>query len=80
MPAPPHDESGHTWHHSDRYLIHVVQRGIVAGEDRPSDYQGQQRVACKTRLSNRSFVKLRVQLHRLTAVIASEQAAEADAI
>ena len=40
LPAPPHDETGHTWHHSDRYLIHVVQRGIVAGEDRPPDYQG----------------------------------------
>ena len=39
LPAPPHDESGHTWHHSDRYLIHVVQRGVVAGEDRPPDYQ-----------------------------------------
>ena len=40
LPAPPHDESGHTWHHDDRYLIHVVQQGIVAGLDRPPDYQG----------------------------------------
>ena len=40
LPAPPHDESGHTWHHADRYLIHVVQQGIVAGVDRPPDYQG----------------------------------------
>lgn len=40
LPAPPHDESGHTWHHDDRYLIQVVERGIVAGEHRPSDYQG----------------------------------------
>ena len=40
LPAPPHDESGHTWHHDDRYLIHVVQQGIVAGVDRPPDYQG----------------------------------------
>ena len=40
MPAPPHDESGHTWHHDDRYLIHVVRHGIVAGTDRPPDYQG----------------------------------------
>ena len=35
-----HDESGHTWHHADRELIRVVQRGLVAGEDRPPDYQG----------------------------------------
>ena len=40
LPAPPHDESGHTWHHDDRYLIHVVQQGIVAGVDRPPDYEG----------------------------------------
>ena len=40
LPAPPHDESGHTWHHDDRYLIHVVQQGIVPGVDRPPDYQG----------------------------------------
>ncbi len=40
MPAPPHDESGHTWHHADSYLIQVVERGIVAGVDRPPDYQG----------------------------------------
>ena len=40
LPAPPHDESGHTWHHDDRYLIHVVQEGILAGVDRPPDYRG----------------------------------------
>ena len=40
LPAPPHDESGHTWHHPDDYLIHVVIEGIVAGVDRPPDYQG----------------------------------------
>ena len=40
LPAPPHDDSGHTWHHSDRYLIRVVRSGLVAGEDRPPDYAG----------------------------------------
>ena len=40
LPAPPHDESGHTWHHPDEYLIHVVDKGIVAGVDRPPDYLG----------------------------------------
>ena len=40
LPAPPHDESGHTWHHSDRELIRVTQRGLIAGADRPPDYQG----------------------------------------
>lgn len=28
MPAPPHDETGHTWHHSDKYLIKMTKYGI----------------------------------------------------
>lgn len=39
LPAPPHDESGHTWHHPDSYLIHVVKEGLTPGEDKPIDYQ-----------------------------------------
>lgn len=27
LPAPPHDASGHTWHHSDAFLIRVTQLG-----------------------------------------------------
>lgn len=30
MPAPPHDASGHTWHHSDRDLFLMVKGGIGA--------------------------------------------------
>ena len=30
MPAPPHDESGHTWHHSDRALFRVTKFGLAA--------------------------------------------------
>ncbi len=26
-PAPPHDESGHTWHHDDAMLIDYIARG-----------------------------------------------------
>lgn len=26
-PAPPHDETGHTWHHGDRMLFDYVKRG-----------------------------------------------------
>lgn len=25
--GPPHDETGHTWHHSDAYLIESIKRG-----------------------------------------------------
>lgn len=27
LPAPPHDASGHTWHHSDEYLFAFVKHG-----------------------------------------------------
>jgi len=30
MPAPPHDETGHTWHHSDEILFEITKFGIVA--------------------------------------------------
>lgn len=30
MPAPPHDETGHTWHHSDRNLFIITKAGVAA--------------------------------------------------
>lgn len=30
MPAPPHDASGHTWHHADPLLVDIVTRGTEA--------------------------------------------------
>jgi mono/diheme cytochrome c family protein len=29
MPAPPHDDSGHTWHHTDEVLFGITKRGLV---------------------------------------------------
>lgn len=29
LPAPPHDESGHTWHHSDRVLFAITRNGLA---------------------------------------------------
>lgn len=29
MPAPPHDESGHTWHHPDEVLFGITKHGVV---------------------------------------------------
>jgi len=29
MPAPPHDQSGHTWHHTDDLLLGVTKNGLV---------------------------------------------------
>lgn len=28
MPAPPHDASGHTWHHSDEILFNLTKFGF----------------------------------------------------
>lgn len=35
LPAPPHDQSGHTWHHADQQLFTIVKGGIaaIAGAD-----------------------------------------------
>ena len=30
LPAPPHDESGHTWHHSDDELFTITKKGPAA--------------------------------------------------
>jgi mono/diheme cytochrome c family protein len=30
LPAPPHDASGHTWHHSDEQLFDITRRGTAA--------------------------------------------------
>lgn len=30
LPAPPHDETGHTWHHPDAQLIEITRLGTEA--------------------------------------------------
>lgn len=30
LPAPPHDATGHTWHHSDEQLFRLVKDGLAA--------------------------------------------------
>jgi mono/diheme cytochrome c family protein len=39
LPAPPHDESGHTWHHPDNVLIDIVKNGLVPGRTAPEGYE-----------------------------------------
>lgn len=29
LPAPPHDESGHTWHHPDAVLFRITKHGVA---------------------------------------------------
>lgn len=39
LPAPPHDETGHTWHHADKVLFNLTKYGpqFVAGPNYESD-------------------------------------------
>lgn len=39
LPAPPHDASGHTWHHPDKVLFDIVKNGLVPGKTAPEGYQ-----------------------------------------
>lgn len=38
LPAPPHDASGHTWHHADELLFRITKLG-VAKAAQLQDYQ-----------------------------------------
>jgi mono/diheme cytochrome c family protein len=37
LPAPPHDEHGHTWHHDDQVLFEVTKYGLT--RHAPPGYQ-----------------------------------------
>lgn len=39
LPAPPHDETGHTWHHPDAVLIDITKNGLVPGRTAPAGYE-----------------------------------------
>lgn len=42
LPAPPHDASGHTWHHPDEVLLRITKEGsaAVVGNGYESDMPG----------------------------------------
>jgi len=39
MPAPPHDASGHTWHHPDSVLFGITKLGLIPGKYAPPKYE-----------------------------------------
>ena len=39
LPAPPHDTSGHTWHHPDAMLFGMVKEGFQSGRYAPPGYR-----------------------------------------
>jgi len=38
MPAPPHDDTGHTWHHTDEVLFNLTKFGLAKYLNQP-DYK-----------------------------------------
>lgn len=43
MPAPPHDETGHTWHHDRATLFNLTKYGVaelIGDPDYPTDMPG----------------------------------------
>jgi len=38
LPAPPHDETGHTWHHPDKMLFDITKYGLVP-PNAPANYK-----------------------------------------
>ena len=36
LPAPPHDASGHTWHHPDAVLFRITRNGVAQEINDPS--------------------------------------------
>lgn len=37
LPAPPHDDSGHTWHHAEEQLLRIMKNGLKP-PDAPEGY------------------------------------------
>ncbi len=53
LPAPPHDETGHTWHHDDQVLFEVTKYGIA--RHAPPGYQSDM-PAFENRLSDDDII------------------------
>jgi mono/diheme cytochrome c family protein len=53
LPAPPHDEHGHTWHHDDQILFEVTKYGLA--RHAPPGYQSDM-PAFEGTLSDRDIV------------------------
>lgn len=41
FPAPPHDSSGHTWHHPDDLLLQIIAEGGMMPNSGMPGYEGQ---------------------------------------
>ena len=60
LPAPPHDETGHTWHHPDAYLILMTKYGIeeMIGKTYPNNMPAyEDKLTAKEILAALSYIK-----------------------
>ena len=60
MPAPPHDETGHTWHHPDEYLFLMTKYGLeeIIGQEYPNNMPAYKDILSdKEILASLSFIK-----------------------
>jgi S-disulfanyl-L-cysteine oxidoreductase SoxD len=77
LPAPPHDASGHTWHHPDELLFRITKFGVAkaanlknyesampAYEDRLSD---EEIVAVLSWIKSTWPPEIRVRVDRINA-------------
>lgn len=62
LPAPPHDASGHTWHHDNGSLFRITKYGIagLVGGDYQSDMAGYESILSDAEIiAVLSFIKSR---------------------
>jgi len=62
LPAPPHDETGHTWHHPDSLLVLMTKfgPGYAAGPDYESDMPAYENVLSEEEIiAALSYIKSR---------------------
>jgi mono/diheme cytochrome c family protein len=69
-PAPPHDETGHTWHHPDRYLFETVKYGWKRFA--PPRYESEMQ-ACKMLIDKEIWAVLSYIKSRWPASIREQQ-------
>ena len=81
LPAPPHDASGHTWHHPDRVLFDIVKHGpaAIVGNGYESDMPGYEGVLTDGEITAiidyiKSTWPDRVRASRESRTLADEQA------
>ena len=77
MPAPPHDESGHTWHHPDEYLFLMTKYGLeeIIGQEYPNNMPAynnllsdQEIVAALSYIKSTWSIKVRLQHDKINTM------------